>query len=213
MMPLLNSLLVVVVLLNFLMLGTSRIRSMIQTAALQGILLGCMPLLAHHDIGVGIVFISIATIAIKGMVIPNMLGRAMREPGHQARGRAARGAGQLHAHRRAGHRSGGHLRARLPLMGQHAGGMLVPAALSTVLTGLIILTTRFKAITQVIGYLVLENGIFIFGLLLIEAMPLLVEMGVLLDLLVGIFVMGIIIGHINREFASVNTNQLSALKE
>ena len=64
-----------------------------------------------------------------------------------------------------------------------------------------------------LGYLVLENGIFIFGLLLLEAMPFLVEVGVLLDLFVGVFVMGIIINHINREFSSVSTEQLSALKE
>ena len=56
-----------------------------------------------------------------------------------------------------------------------------------------------------VGYLVLENGIFIFGLLLLEAMPFLVEVGVLLDLFVGIFVMGIIINHINREFSSLDT--------
>ena len=56
-----------------------------------------------------------------------------------------------------------------------------------------------------VGYLVLENGIFILGLALLEAMPFLVEIGVLLDLFVGIFVMGIIINHINREFASLDT--------
>ena len=44
-------------------------------------------------------------------------------------------------------------------------------------------------------------------------MPFLVEVGVLLDLFVGIFVMGIIINHINREFASLDTARLSALKE
>ena len=64
-----------------------------------------------------------------------------------------------------------------------------------------------------IGYLVLENGIFIFGLLLIEAVPFLVELGVLLDLFVGMFVISIIIHHINREFASLDTRRLSALKE
>ena len=63
-----------------------------------------------------------------------------------------------------------------------------------------------------IGYLILENGIFIFGLLLTEAMPVMVEAGALLDLLVGIFVMGIIINHINREFSSIDTSRLTALK-
>ena len=59
----------------------------------------------------------------------------------------------------------------------------------------------------------LENGIFIFGLLLVEAMPFLVEIGVLLDLFVGIFVMGIIVHHINREFSSSTRAGSSSLKE
>ena len=63
------------------------------------------------------------------------------------------------------------------------------------------------------GFLQLENGIFIFGLLLVEAMPFLVEVGVLLDLFVGIFVLSIIIHHINREFSSQDTRRLSLLKE
>ena len=61
---------------------------------------------------------------------------------------------------------------------------------------------------QVLGYLILENGIFLFGLLLLEAMPFLVEVGVLLDLFTGVFVMGIIIYHINREFSSISTEHL-----
>jgi hydrogenase-4 component E len=89
----------------------------------------------------------------------------------------------------------------------------VPASLATVLTGFLLLVTRRKAITQVVGYLVLENGIFIMGLTLVEAMPLLVEVGVLLDLLVGVFVMGIILNHIHREFSSLDTARLSSLKE
>ena len=51
------------------------------------------------------------------------------------------------------------------------------------------------------------------GLALLDAMPFLVEVGVLLDLFVGIFVMGIIINHISREFSSLDTDRLSALKE
>jgi hydrogenase-4 component E len=100
----------------------------------------------------------------------------------------------------------------LPLM--HAGErMVVATSLATVLTGFLLLTTRLKAITQVLGYLVLENGIYIFGVLLLQATPFLVEMGVLLDLFVAIFVMGIIIHHISREFTSISTERLTALKD
>jgi hydrogenase-4 component E len=60
---------------------------------------------------------------------------------------------------------------------------------------------------------VLENGIYIFGMLLLRATPFLVEIGVLLDLFVAIFVMGIIINHISREFTSISTEHLSALKD
>ena len=89
----------------------------------------------------------------------------------------------------------------------------MPTSLATLFTGFLLLISRRKAITQVVGYLILENGIFIFGILLAEAMPLMVEAGVLLDLLVGVFVMGIVIGQINREFSTLDTEQLSALKE
>jgi hydrogenase-4 component E len=65
----------------------------------------------------------------------------------------------------------------------------------------------------VIGYLLLENGIFIFGLLLTDSMPLMVEAGALLDLIAGIFVMGIIINQISREFSSIDTSRLSTLRE
>jgi hydrogenase-4 component E len=101
----------------------------------------------------------------------------------------------------------------LPLLDEHAEGLIVPAAFATVLTGFLVLTTRRKAITQVVGYLTLENGIFVFGLLLVEAMPLLVEIGVLLDLFVAVFVMGIIMDHISREFSSLSTEHLTSLKE
>jgi hydrogenase-4 component E len=98
----------------------------------------------------------------------------------------------------------------LPLAREHAGALLVPASLATVLTGFLVLCTRRKAITQVVGYLTLENGIFVFGLALLDAIPYLVEAGVLLDLFVLILVMGIILDHITREFAS--SEQLTALR-
>jgi hydrogenase-4 component E len=102
---------------------------------------------------------------------------------------------------------------QLPLASQHHGTLLVPTSIATVFVGFILLVTRYKAISQVVGYLVLENGIYIFSMLLIEAMPFIVEMGVMLDLFVGIFVICIIINHINRAFSSMDTRRLVSLKE
>jgi len=64
-----------------------------------------------------------------------------------------------------------------------------------------------------VGYLVLENGVYLFSLLLVKNMPLLVETGVLLDLVVGIFVMGIVINHIQQAFDSQDTQRLAHLRD
>jgi hydrogenase-4 component E len=209
----LDSLLVLILLLNFLMLGTSRMSSVIRAAALQGVILGILPLLGHEHIGIRLILVCLGAIVLKGTIIPALLFRAMRDASIRREveplvgftpsillGALGTGLAIIFSN-------------SLPLLASHATSLTVPASFSTVLTGFLILTTRKKAISQVVGYLTLENGIFIFGLLLIEAMPFLVETGVLLDLFVGVFVMGIILNLIQRTFSSLDTTHLSALKE
>ena len=210
---LLQTILVLVLVLNLFALGTSRILSLIRTVALQGALLGLLPLLLHGHLSLATVLTVGPTLALKGIAIPYMMVRAMRdvkikrevEPlvGFQPSvilGALATVFALLFA-------------GQLPLAAAHVDTLIVPTAIATVLTGFILLTTRFKALTQVVGYLVLENGIFIFGMLLVEAMPLVVELGVLLDLFVAIFVICIIVNQINRAFSSLDTRHLVSLKE
>jgi hydrogenase-4 component E len=102
--------------------------------------------------------------------------------------------------------------AQLPLP-ERDQALLVPVSLSTLIIGFIILTTRRKALTQVVGYLMLENGIYLFGLTQAESVPFLLEVGVLLDIFVGVFIMGIVVFHINREFDSLDSAQLTELKD
>ena len=97
------------------------------------------------------------------------------------------------------------IRTQLPLT--------LPASLFLTLIGLFLIVSRRKALTQVLGYLVLENGIYLFGLTLAGEVPLLVEMGVLLDVFVAVFVMGIAIFHISREFDHMDVEKLSVLKD
>jgi hydrogenase-4 component E len=105
------------------------------------------------------------------------------------------------------------LAGALPLLPEHAHSLLVPGAFATAICGFVLLIGRAKAISQVCGYLILENGIYLFGLLLIHATPLLVEAGILLDLTVGVFVIGIIVDRIQRAFDSLDTRKLTALRE
>lgn len=207
-----DQLLVLVLLINFVVLGSSRLAFSIRAVAVQGVILGILPGIIH-PFSWHLVAIIVGIILAKGIVIPGLITNAVQkvqikrevEPfiGYVPTlilGAIFTALAFVFA-------------ARLPLAPEHKGLLIVPAAIATLMTGFLVLTTRKKAISQVIGYLVLENGIFIFGMLLTEAMPVMVEAGALLDLMVGIFIMGIVINQINREFSSIDTSRLRALKE
>ncbi|MGA2443087.1 MAG: hydrogenase [Tepidisphaeraceae bacterium] len=209
-----NALLVFVLLLDLFLLGTSRIRALIHGAALQGILLSVMPLLVHRHLpGTLPVVIALATLVLKGSIIPGMLFKALRDAQIKREVEPLIGFVPTMLLGALGAAISIAFAAHLSLTAEQGKTLIVPAAFSTVLTGFLLLITRIKAISQVIGYLILENGIYVFGMLLLEAVPFLVEIGILLDLFVGIFVVSIIIHHVNREFDSLDTRRLAALKE
>ena len=208
-----NLLLAAIMLINFMLVTTGRVHKCIQLAAVQGGLLGLVLLVMQEHWAWHVVLMAVSTIAIKGLLIPVMLTRAQdrmrpkRAPdpyvGYTASlVLAAAGTGLAFL-----------LARRLPLQAGNLGTLFVPASLSTLLTGFLLLSTRKRALLQVAGYLVLENGVYLFGLLLVKEMPLLVETGVLLDLVVGIAVMGIVINHILEAFDTQDTHRLTHLKD
>ncbi len=213
MIHLLNAILVLVLMMNLFALGTSRIMTVIQTVAAQGALLSLIPLLAHGHLTLPVALATIAALALKGIAIPSMMAHALRDANIKREVEPLIGLLPSIILGALGTVFALLFASQLPLAGEHADSLLVPASFATMLTGFIFLTTRFKALSQVLGYLVLENGIFIFGMLLINVMPLMVEMGVLLDLFVGIFVICIIVNKINQSFSSMDTRQLVSLKE
>ena len=103
--------------------------------------------------------------------------------------------------------------ARLQLAATAAGSSLaVSVGLATMLIGLFVIVSRRKAITQVLGYIVVENGIYAVGVALVGGVPLLVELGVLLDVFVAVFIMSIAAYHISREFDHIDVDQLDRLR-
>lgn len=210
--PWLNLLVGLALGLNLLALASGRVPSLIRSAAAQGMVLGVLPLLLGHEGWQTLAFAS-CTVAVKGFLIPSLLGRALRashidrevEPLVGYVPSLLLGAGATIA--------AVAMADAMPLRPEHAGTLLAAGAFATVFTGLLLLTARAKAISQVCGYLILENGIYLFGLLLIRATPLIVEAGILLDLTVAIFVIGIIVDRIQRQFDSLDTRKLVALRE
>jgi hydrogenase-4 component E len=207
-----------VVLTDLTLLGSSRRRTCIQIVAAQGILLGALPLvLPQHGIDLSALVLSLASIVLKGVVFPRLLLRAERTAGVKREFQPIIGysasillgivflAFSLWLGTRL------ELPARLrESVGSH---LAVPVSVYSILVGLLLIISRNKALTQVLGYLVLENGIYIFGVTLVRDQPWLVETGILLDVFVAVFVMGIAIFHISREFDHMDVDQLTVLKD
>jgi hydrogenase-4 component E len=210
---LLNAMFVIVLVLNLFALGNGRILSVIRIVAAQGVVLGLLPLAMHPRLEFPDLLSSAAAICLKGVIIPLVMGKAMREVRIKREVEPILGLLPSTV-------AGAALTAAVFLVFGRAEGsgaaeasLVIPTSISTILGGFILLTTRYKAISQVMGYLVLENGIYIFGLLLVEAIPLVVEMGMLLDLFVSVFIVSIIANHINEAFSSLDTRRLASLKE
>jgi hydrogenase-4 component E len=205
-------LLLSVVLSNFVVLGTTRLSTCIRAVAVQGFLLGVLPMALHPGAGLTIIGLSLGTVLIKAVILPWFLLWAIREASVRREVEPLIGYITSLLLGAVAVAIAFAIAQRLPLPGRESS-LLVPVAMSTLIIGLLVLTTRAKAITQVVGYLMLENGIYTFGLTLAERVPLLVELGVLLDVFVGVFVMGIVVFHINREFDSISSAHLVELKD
>ncbi len=200
--------------LNLLALGTSRLPALIRVMSAQGVILGVMPvILEFHHLDWRLLLVALATVAGKGLLIPALLRHAMRTAQIDRELDPLIGFAPSLLLGAAAAIAALALVGMLPLLPEHRDSLLVPGALATVFTGFILMVGRNKAISQVCGYLILENGIYLFGLLLIKTMPLLVEGGVLLDLTVGVFIIGIIVDRIQRAFDSLDTRKLTALHE
>lgn len=206
-----DSILIVLLLTNFFILGTANLRASIRAVALQGVLLSLLPLQVESHATLRLLLLVGVTALVKGFVIPALLLKALRDVHIRHEIEPYLGAVPSLVLCAIGTAMALLFSGDLPLAAADRGTLYVPASLATILAGFLVLTTRRKAISQVTGYLVLENGVYVFGLLLYQAMV--VEVGVLLDLLAGIFVMGIVLNHIQREFSSFDTERLSRLRE
>lgn len=205
-----------IMILDLSILVTSRIGQCVVTVAIQGAALALLPLAFWSTGGtpplLHMALMSAGSLVIKAVIIPWLLFRAIRV---------------ADVYREVEPFVSMHLSLLLGtalvlisfwiatvLVLPHAAPsrFMVPAAFSTLLIGFLVLVSRKKAITQVVGYIMLENGVFIFGQVLAQDLPVVAELGILLDLLGGIFVMGIAIHNISLEFDHIDTERLANLK-
>jgi hydrogenase-4 component E len=85
-------------------------------------------------------------------------------------------------------------------------------SISLVLIGMFFMISRKKAIGQIVGFLVIENGLFIAAMFSTHGMPLIVDIGIFIDIITAVLIMGIIVFKINEKFDSIDINKLKRLK-
>jgi hydrogenase-4 component E len=85
-------------------------------------------------------------------------------------------------------------------------------SIAVILIGMLLMITRVKAISQIIGLLTLENGLFLGAIATTYGMPLIVEIGIFFDVLMGVLILVVFINRINRTFVTLNTKELRRLK-
>ena len=204
--------LVLVVLTNLAMLGTNNMGNSIRLLALQGLALGASVALIAPDEGARTLLLAVGVASLKGVLYPWALLRVLRKVKATTEdqplvgytltfltGIAALGAGFV-------------ISARLPPPSTAVSALALPVAVATIVAGLALTITRRTALAQVLGYVVLENGIFLFALVLVGGLPLLLELGGLLEVFFAVFVMGIAVDRISREFSTTDVNGLDRLR-
>ena len=91
--------------------------------------------------------------------------------------------------------------------------MYFRVSLAMIITSLWLITIKHKVLSNVIGFITMENGIFLLSLSVAKEMPIIVNLGVLLDLFIAVFILGMLIREIDQEFNDLEVSHLSDLKD
>ena len=204
----------IMLLLSFAMLSQRRIVSLVNLYAIQGGALAAATLLVAWRTGEGHLYLSAAlTIALKVIFLPWLLHRLIRrlevywdtEPLLNVTGTML--VGLLVVVFAFG------LAQPITQLASTATRGAIGIAVSVVLLAFLMMITRRKAMSQVVGFLSMENGLFFGAMSATYGMPMVVELGVALDVLVAMLVLGVFFFQIREQFDSLDLHHLESLKE
>jgi hydrogenase-4 component E len=212
----LDAMFVLIILYTIGLLGSSRLRFGIRLLAFQGVCVGAAALLLpNHHLTVRVVAIVVIATVLDTIVFPILLLRALRQAQVQREATPPVGytASVLVGVALVAVCLWGMKYGNLRLPHEGANPLELPVAAFTILAGLFLIVARNNALNQVVGYLVMENGIFLAGFATAMEVPLLIEMGVLLDVFIMVMVMGVALFHISRAFDSIEVGGMTALTD
>jgi hydrogenase-4 component E len=195
------------------LLASSRLHVAIRVVAIQGVLLGVLPIVRLGDIGLGVGLLGLTTILSKSILLPWLMNTCLRLSGLRREIEPFIGFGSSLLCGTALLALAVWITDRLQLTQAQAPLVLLTSSFFAMLVGLFLMVTRRKAITQSLAYLVMENGVYGVGVSLSLDFPFIVELGILLDVFVGVFLMGNLLFHLDREFEHLDADRMTELSD
>jgi hydrogenase-4 component E len=201
-----------IVVCNLYMLATSRLSGMIWAVAMQGFLLSVLPLLLPQEAYGFHTFLLVGLgIAVKGILIPRYLLRSIRDV------RVVREVNPSVSYSLSAiygiitSAFAFYIVRKIPLSTVAVSPFHAAIAIAMAFIGIFLIVARRNVVSQIVGYLVFENSAFILAISIAAFQPLLVEMGVLLDMLVAVFIMVMVVSHIHTKHKTINIESLERL--
>jgi len=200
--------------LTILLIVRTRLEGQVRVFALQSLVLALLAeLIALYSGSLELLAVGVALVVVKGVMIPRVLNRAVAIIGlervaapYLATAPALIICGILTI-------IAFYVMTPIAASNPLPTADAIPLAFAGVLVGFFIMVNRRRAVTQILGFLMLENGIFLLALLATYGVPFIVEMGVFLDVLVAVLIMEVFVYHIKDNFDSIDVGELGKLKE
>lgn len=208
-----NNIITLILVTCFLVIGSRRLDTVIKLAVTQAVLLAGLSFTLGWATGIQeMYYASLLTLVVKAGVIPYILTKVVRRVGMSREVKSyvsmkmsflIAGALVIVAYLATGQ-----------IMG-HGSGLVheaLQAGVAMMLIGMLVMSTRKLAVMQIAGFIMMENGLFLTGVGTTNGMPLVVELGIFLDMLIGVLIMGMLVFRINRTFESIDTENLRNLR-
>jgi hydrogenase-4 component E len=193
--------------------GSSLLPGLIEVIAFQGVVVSIVPLFLTHDMVAGDIVFTLVTLLIRGIIIPLCIYLAIKRIAIRREVEPIIG---FHASILAGLVlivAAAFVSRKFDVPSISASALLLPTTISLLVGGMFILIARRNAIAMVLGYIMMENGIYLVGTTFSIRALHIVEFGILLDILAAVMIMAIILQNINMTFDDVDTALLRTLKE
>jgi len=203
-----------VILCAFVTLWRRSLRAIVRTLAVQGMALGVVALvLGVHRRDVVLIVVGCLVVASKGFVIPTLVRRVLANlPSSRETSPLVNVPSSLVGAGALTFLAYGATRPVVALVSTSAG-RLIPLGLATMLIGFFSMVVRRKAVSQIVGLLLVDNGIALVAFLATAGVPLLVELGASLDVLLVIVVLRVLAVQLWSKFAVLDLDQLQELRD